>query len=82
MPCVSLSLEDNETLMAAVESDPEVELAIDLHSMVVTYGEKSLPLTMPEGAREALINAKWDAIQELLDQKDKIEAVAESLPYV
>jgi len=37
---------------------------------------------MPDGAREALVSGKWDAIQELVEQDDKINAVAESLPYV
>jgi len=81
MPCVSLSLEDNETLLSAVEQNPEVELTVDLDEMIVRYGEKSLPISMPEGAREALINAKWDPIQELLDQADKIDALAKSLDY-
>ena len=82
MPCVSTSLEDNEVLMAAIEADPTLEIKVNLETMKVSYGEETLQITMPEGAREALINAKWDTIKELLDQEDATSKVAESLPYV
>jgi len=82
MPCVSMSLEDNEKMFAAIEEDPTLEVSIDLESMKVTFADRELPITMPDGAREALMNAKWDPIQELMDQQDAIEKVAEALPYV
>ena len=82
MPCVSTSLEDNEKLMAAIEAEPDLEITLDLETMTVVYGNETLAITMPDGPREALVNAKWDPIQELLDQGDAIAAVAETLPYV
>ncbi len=82
MPCVCGSAGDLEKLVAAVEAEPKTEVKIDLESMQVTYGETSFPITMPESAREALLSARWDPIQELLDQSDAIEAKAEELPYV
>jgi len=50
--------------------------------MKVTFGDSELPITMPDGPREALVNAKWDPIQELLDQEVAISGVAEKLIYV
>lgn len=82
MPCVSMTLEDNEVLMAAVEADPSIEIEVNLENMKVSYGDATLPISMPDGAREALIKAKWDPIQELLDQEDTISEVAQKLPYV
>jgi 3-isopropylmalate/(R)-2-methylmalate dehydratase small subunit len=82
MPCVCATLQQIETLAAAVEVDPKIEVSIDLISMTVSYGETSFPVTMPNSAREALLSARWDPIQELLENSSAIEARAESLPYV
>ncbi|MDB9741990.1 3-isopropylmalate dehydratase small subunit [Akkermansiaceae bacterium] len=82
MPCVSTTLEQNKELFAAIEADPSIEFSIDLKTLILTYGDKTMPITMPEGARDALVNAKWDTIQELLNAEEEIKKVAESLPYV
>jgi len=82
MPCVSMSEADNDALMALVAEQPEQELTLDLEAMTVTVGDNNFSITMPEGAREALISGKWDAIQELVDNIPQVEAVAANLPYV
>lgn len=82
MPCVCASKENIEALTAAIDADPKTDVKIDLESMQVTYGTDSFPITMPDSAREALISARWDPIQELLDHSQGIEAKAEALPYV
>lgn len=82
MPCVCASREDIEKLVSAVEQDPSTVVEIDLNAMEVSYGENSFTVTMPESAREALISARWDPIQGLLENNDLIEARAKALPYV
>lgn len=82
MPCVCASMEEIEKLSIAVEQQPSLEVEIDLEKMMVTYDKTSFPVTMPESAREALMSARWDPIQELLDNSGDIEARAESLSYV
>lgn len=82
MPCVSMTEADNETLMALVEAQPNETLALDLEAMTVQFAGQEFAITMPEGAREALVSGKWDAIQELVDNIPKVEAVASQLPYV
>ena len=82
MPCVSMTEADNEKLTEMVANNPEAELALDLETLEVVFAGATFPITMPDGAREALVSGKWDAIQELVEQDDKINAVAESLPYV
>ena len=82
MPCVCATMEQIETLAAAVEADPKLNVAIDLESMTVSYGETSFVVTMPTSAREALLSARWDPIQELLNNSSAIEARAEALPYM
>jgi len=82
MPCVSLSLSDNEKIFSMVQSDPSLDLAVDLEAMTVTCGGVVFTMDMPNGAREALINGKWDTIGELTDNVDAIDATAASLAYV
>ncbi len=82
MPCVCAPKQDIESLASAVQSDPQLEVNIDLESMQVTYGDQSFSVTMPESARDALVSARWDSIQELLDNSDAIDAKAAALPYV
>lgn len=81
MPCVCAPLEEIEKIAQAVEDDPSGEVAIDLESMQVSYGETTVPVTMPESAREALLSARWDPIGELLANESAVDARAEALPY-
>ena len=82
MPCVSMTEADNETLMALTENNADAELSLDLDSMTINFAGQTFPITMPTGAREALVSGKWDAIQELVDNLPQVESVAASLPYV
>ena len=82
MPCVSLTLSDNEKLSSMVQSDPSLDLVIDLEAKTVTCGGVIFTVEMPNGAREALINGKWDTIGELAAKGDAIDATAASLAYV
>ena len=83
MPCVTLSAAAIEELRAAVEADPSLGITIDLESnKVTTSAGHSLDLSIPESARDALLAGRWDPIQELLDNGEKIEATAAKLNYV
>lgn len=83
MPCVTLTADEIAQLKAAVESDPSVEISIDLEKLQVrSSAGHEFPCQMAESARDALTAGRWDPIQELLDNDSKIEATAEALPYV
>ncbi|MCH7226488.1 3-isopropylmalate dehydratase small subunit [Haloferula sp. A504] len=83
MPCVTVSAAAIADLRAAVEADPAVEITIDLEKKEVrSSAGHSFPCDLPESARDALIAGRWDPIQELLDNDSRIDATAESLPYV
>ena len=82
MPCVCASADEIQAMATAVEADPKLKVTVDLESMTVSYGDTSIAVTMPKTAREALLSARWDPIQELLDNGGAIEARAEALPYV
>ena len=82
MPCVCASAEEIKALGAAVQANPKLEVSIDIDAMTASYGDTIIKVTMPDSAREALMSARWDPIQELLDNSDSIETRAEALPYV
>lgn len=81
MPCVTVSGDDRARLRAAVEADPAIQLTIDLEAREVRFGRDSVACTIREGARNALINGKWDPLQDLINGAEQVEAVAGSLPY-
>ena len=81
MPCVTVTKETTEALMALVENDPRTEVAIDLGSMRVTAGGASYAIALPAAAREAFMDGSWDATGLLLENFDEVRAVAARLPY-
>jgi 3-isopropylmalate/(R)-2-methylmalate dehydratase small subunit len=83
MPCVVASEADILALRQAIDKDPQIEITIDLEKMIVaTSVGHAIAITMPASAREALTSGRWDPIQELLDNHQKIESTANSLGYV
>lgn len=81
MPCVVLAAGDVTRLAQLVESDPTVEVTIDLAAEKVVAGSESFALTMKPASRQALMGGEWDPIGSLLEAADSAAAVAEKLPY-
>jgi 3-isopropylmalate/(R)-2-methylmalate dehydratase small subunit len=82
LPCVIAQKDQLDQLKAAVDADPLTEVSIDLNTMTVRGGDLSIPISMPESARQALLTGKYDPIAELLENNQKIEATAASLAYI
>jgi len=82
MPCVMASKEDIRNLRAAIESDPQIPITIDLEQKRICFGEQEIACEIREGARSALINGKWDPIQDLLDGSGEVDRVVSSLAYM
>lgn len=82
MPCVIAAKDDLDTLKAAVDTDPLIEVIVDLEAMTVSGGDITIPVTMPDSARQALLSGKYDPIAELLENNEQIKTTAASLAYV
>jgi 3-isopropylmalate/(R)-2-methylmalate dehydratase small subunit len=82
LACPTASAEALREMMDAIERDPATTVTVDLASMKVTCGGKAYPLSLPSGARDALVNGSWDATGQLLENFDQVRAVAGRLPYV
>jgi 3-isopropylmalate/(R)-2-methylmalate dehydratase small subunit len=82
MACLTVGAHDAETLLAAVEADPNAELAVSVAAESVELGGNRYHAAIPTGAREALTTGRWDATGALMDDFDQVRAVAAGLPYV
>jgi 3-isopropylmalate/(R)-2-methylmalate dehydratase small subunit len=81
IPCVTVTAADRAKLAAAVEANPEIEITVDVDALEVRYGSDSVPCTLREANRDALLNGRWDPIGDLLAGADKVAATAAKLPY-
>lgn len=82
IPCVSVSEQDAETLLSAVEAHPEHTVTIDLEKMRVTCGDVVVDAELPASARRQLLEGSWDATRILLQAKDQVLDRANALPYM
>ncbi|MCZ7648474.1 MAG: 3-isopropylmalate dehydratase small subunit [Planctomycetota bacterium] len=77
IPCVSVADADREKLVQQLSANPAADACVDLEALKVRVGECSVPCTIKEGARKALLEGQWDAIGLLLEgaaQAGQLEA--------
>ena len=82
VPCVTAQRADIHALMDAVEADPSQEIAIDLRDKTLSWGDRKVPIQIPEGVRVQLLEGAWDATGMLLEAQDAVRQVARRLPYI
>jgi 3-isopropylmalate/(R)-2-methylmalate dehydratase small subunit len=82
LPCLTVSHDDVERLMAAVEADPATAIDVDVVALRVGSGGTTTSATMPAAAHEALTTGLWDGTGLLLADFDQVRELAASLPYV
>ena len=82
VPCATLSPGEMQALMDAVEAQPPMPLKLDLRARTLSYGEREVPVEIPEGPRVQLLEGAWDATGMLLEGAEAARKVAERLPYI
>ena len=82
MPCLTVSPQDAEALLSAVEANPQAEVTVSVASQSVEVNGSKYQASIPAGAREAFTAGTWDATGQLLDDFDQVRHVASQLPYV
>lgn len=82
MPCITATEDSLLALRAAIELDPDTEIAIDLEAMTISFAGQQVPCFIREGARIALLEGKWDPIQDLLEGADDVDQVVSGLAYM
>ena len=81
MPCVSIKDDQRKQLAGMIEESQELNITIDLLDSKIHASDQEFPFELRDGARESLLNGKWDPIDELLGKGEAIEEVAKQLIY-
>ncbi len=82
MPCLVMDGRDIRALAALIDEAPQTEINIDVAAGQVNMADISFPAVLPDHAKEALVNGRWDAIADLLEGLDDVNATAARLPYM
>ncbi len=82
MPCLTVNTDVIQKLSAAVMSDPETIITIEMENLKISIGDEQFDCTIKEGARESLIAGTWDPIGELLEGVEDVDRMAASLPNI
>lgn len=82
VPCVCAARVDLEQLVNLVKADPSLPITVDLASLQVRAGNRTIPVTILQSARMALTTGKWDFLGQLLEGADAVRQAATTLPYL
>lgn len=82
IPCFTADHETCAQLQAAIESNPEDELKLDIATATATGPCGTIALQIQPGAQSQFLDGSWNARAGLLENLDQAKAVAEKIPYV
>lgn len=82
VPAVCAKRDDLARLADYLQQHPQAEVTVDLEGLQVRCDDLTIPATMPEGARSALVSGAWDFLGQLLDNNAKIEQTTRTIPYL
>lgn len=80
MPCVCATHTAMQTALRITADAPQTEWTLDLESMTLSCPMATLPVTMPAEPREAFMQGRWDAVVELMNAPEAVEALSAKLP--
>ncbi|MFB6129097.1 MAG: 3-isopropylmalate dehydratase small subunit [Halorhabdus sp.] len=82
MPTVTADQETIADLQDWVEANPDGEIDIDVEGETVTYGGRTVDVTVDNAQRQALVEGIWDTTALMSANENEIQRTADSLPYV
>ncbi|WEL18112.1 3-isopropylmalate dehydratase small subunit [Halorhabdus sp. SVX81] len=82
MPTVTADHETIADLQDWIENNPDAEIDIDVESETVTYGDRTVEVTVDDAQRQALVEGIWDTTALMSANENEIDRTAQSLPYV
>ena len=82
IPCLRASQEDIEWLQREIGRAPQTPVTVDIEKPEVRFGDRVIKVSIPDGARNQLVNGTWDSTAVLLEAGAAIEATAGRLLYV
>ncbi|MEE2808204.1 MAG: 3-isopropylmalate dehydratase small subunit [Verrucomicrobiota bacterium] len=82
MPCVVATQESIKSLAELINDVPETEVCVDVINSEVCAGDLKFSVEIPDGAKEALTNGRWDPIAELQGAEESIDNLVTELGYL
>ncbi len=82
IPCAVATAADMQRLREAVESNPSLEVTVDVEKNRVFFGEENFTVNIPDTAREALTSGRWDPIADLLEGEAAVAETGSHLEYL
>ena len=82
IPCLVVTQADLEWLQKAISRAPKESVTVDIEKQEVSFGDRVIKATIPDGPRNQLVGGTWDSTAVLLEAGAAIEATARKLPYV
>ena len=80
--CIEASEEQISQLATKVEANAQLEVKVDVDAQTLTMGEDVAKVTVPAVARDALLGVRWDPLNELMSNKEKVSECSKQLPYM
>lgn len=80
--CVIATDLDLKTIVAAIETNPESDITIDIEDHKIWFGDQSVPCAIKPGARDSLLSGNYDPLDELLVGAGNVAQTAGALPYM
>ena len=82
LACVTVTYEEVDRLMAAVERTPSMRLVLSLRDRTLEAAGWQVPVGIEGSVRDALLTGTWDATGMLVDDFDVVRGVASRIPYI
>jgi 3-isopropylmalate/(R)-2-methylmalate dehydratase small subunit len=82
LPCLTADHASIDALQSLLERAPQTPVDIRVDTGMVTAGEVQFQAHIPAGMRDAFLTDQWNPTSMLLDDFQRVRAVAGSLPYV
>ncbi len=81
IPCMKASGADIRKIAGLISADPIAVITLDVSNRKIHCKGAEFDAHIADGAHSALVNGRWDAIAELLENNATVDSVAVSLGY-
>ena len=82
IPTVTADSETIQEMQDWVDDNPDGEIEIDVEAEAVTYGGRTVEVTVDDAQRKALVDGVWDTTALMKSNASEVRKTARELPYV
>ncbi|MEE3263931.1 MAG: 3-isopropylmalate dehydratase small subunit [Candidatus Latescibacterota bacterium] len=82
LPCLTAAPGDVAKLQSAVEADPTQDVTCDVAAKEIRFGSTVIAGQIEDGLQQQFVDGSWDALGQLLVDREAIAITADGLPYL